>query len=505
MNISTWIDKNAKFSPNKIAIHFQDQSISYRELAKQISRVADMLQHHLHIKKGDRVGILSYNRVEYLTLLFACARIGAIYNPLNWRLAVPELTYIVENAGLKALFVEEELNQIEAGVIEKMPDCTLVGFDYRPTEGWLWETLMANETHESESIGQLDDPLMLVYTSGTTGRPKGAVLTQSNLLWNAANAVHMQNLSASDHALTGLPLFHVGGLNNQTTPIFYVGGTVTLHARFHPVATMEAIQTGRPTVTCLVPATMAACIATPHWEETDFSNLRLNVTGSTLVPTHLSDQFREKGIAVLEMYGLTETAPVSVYHRPDSDFSKPGSTGLPGLHTDIRIVDLDGNDLLAMQEGEVLIKGPNVMQGYWNNPKATAAAFDGEWFRTGDIGYRDQDGYLYIKDRKKNMIISGSENIYAAEVERVIYEHPAVAECALIGRPDPKWGEIPVAIIAPQPDQTLDEETVRSFMDGRLARYKLPKAYVFVDQLPKNAMGKIQHFILRDQYGTGFS
>ena len=321
MNISHWIDKNAAFSPDKPAILFKDDSINYRELALRIDQTAGILQHKLHIKKGDRVGILSYNRVEYLTLLFACARIGAIYNPLNWRLAVPELMYIIENAGLKGLFLEQELNQVEAELLEKMPDCTLIGFDYRPATGWLWEKLTSAETQEAEPIGQIDDPLMLVYTSGTTGRPKGAVLTQNNLLWNAFNAVHMMNLSAEDHVLTVLPLFHVGGLNNQTTPALYSGATVTLHDRFHPVTTMEAIQTGDPTVTCLVPATMAACISTPHWEETDFSNLRLNVTGSTLVPTQLSDRFREKGVAVLEMYGLTETAPVSVYHRPDSDFS----------------------------------------------------------------------------------------------------------------------------------------------------------------------------------------
>ncbi|MFT5194132.1 MAG: fatty-acyl-CoA synthase [Cellvibrionaceae bacterium] len=516
MNLSKWVTTNAAFSPNKAALHFNDQTWSYSEMAAEVERVASILQHELGIKKGDRVGILSHNRPEFLSLLFACAKLGAILNPINWRLALPELMFIVQNAELSVLFVTELFDSIEKPLAEQLPSCQVVGLDYRPTHNpnsKFWQDL-GQSTKLTKAIGMLDDPLMLVYTSGTTGRPKGAVLTQSNLQWNAFNAIHMMNLTSEDHVLTMLPLFHVGGLNNQTTPALCVGATVTLHDNVVPDKILESIGSSeqeRPTVTCVVPAIMAACIASPHWNKTDFSNLRLTITGSTLVPTNLSDSFRDQGVAVLEMYGLTETAPVSVYHRPDSDFSKTGSTGMAGLYSEIRIVGSNGKEVGPNEEGEVLIKGANVMVEYWRNPEATAEVFgrlSGQldeahnvgWFHSGDIGYLDEDGYLYIKDRKKNMIISGSENIYAAEVERVIYEHPAVAECALIGRPDTKWGEIPVAIIAAKPGKTLTEAEMREFMQGRLARYKLPKAYIFTDELPKNAMGKIQHFLVRELF-----
>ena len=481
---------------------FEGKSWSYAELEAEIGRVAALLQHELGVEKGDRVGILSFNRPEFLTLLFACARLGAILNPINWRLEVPELLFICENATHKVLFLEQAFDQLVGPFKENGLNGTLIGLDYGPTGGKHWAEMGKNAIKPTVDGGTMGDDLLLVYTSGTTGRPKGALLTQDNLQWNALNAVHMMNLTAEDHALTVLPLFHVGGLNNQTTPIFYAGGTVTLHDKFDPAATLAAVDTGRPTITCLVPATMAACIGQAAWDKTDFTTLRLNVTGSTLVPTHLSDRFRDKGVAVLEMYGLTETAPVSVYHRPDSDFAKIGSTGLPGLHIDIRIVGLDDQDVGPHAEGEVLIKGPNVMRGYWQNAEATAATFLGDWFRTGDIGYRDEDGYLYIKDRKKNMIISGSENIYAAEVERVLYEHPAVTECAVIGRKDAKWGEVPIGVIVTAEGNGVTADELHEHMVGQLARFKLPKEYLFVDSLPKNAMGKIQHFLVREQFSS---
>jgi len=216
-----------------------------------------------------------------------------------------------------------------------------------------------------------------------------------------------------------------------------------------------------------------------------------------IVPKNLSDSFRAVGVTVIEMYGCTETCPIAIYHRSDSDFEREGSTGLAGIHTEVKIVDSDGNTLTPHTEGEVLIRGPHIMQGYWQNPEATAAALEDGWFRTGDIGHRDEAGYYYIKDRKKNMIISGGENIYAAEVERVLNEHPTVIECALIGITDEKWGEIPVAVVIAQ---DKDEATLRDFMEGKLARFKLPREYHFVDELPKNALGKTQHFKLKQQF-----
>ncbi len=502
MDISQWIERHAAFTPDKAAIRFEGKSISYAQFLDEIKRLAGALQNDLGVQSGDRVAVLATNIPEYLALLFACARIGAILNPLNWRLAAPELLYILENAGISILFVEVEFADVVVSFQQKMAGAQLVGFDFTPTNGQSYLSLLENASNlATPPKGKLEDILLLVYTSGTTGYPKGALLTQNALLWNSLNSQHMQDLTAQDHVLTPLPLFHVGGLNNQTMPALRVGGTVTLHRRFHPDNTLRAIENDKPTVTCLVPATMAACIASPLWRQTDFSALRLVVTGSTLVPTNLSDHFRDRGVSVVEMYGSTESCPIAIYQRPDSDFSKRGSTGLPALHCEAKVVDAAGNELPAYAEGEILIKGPNIMRGYWQNEAATAESLRDGWLHMGDIGYYDDDGYFFLKDRLKNMIISGGENIYAAEVERVLYDHPAVAECALIGMPDPKWGEKPVAIVVVKGGGMVSEAELRAFMDGKLARFKLPKAYLFQDELPKNVMGKIQHFLVREMLG----
>ncbi|MGB1250339.1 MAG: class I adenylate-forming enzyme family protein, partial [Candidatus Promineifilaceae bacterium] len=378
-----------------------------------------------------------------------------------------------------------------------------VGLDFTPDGGHSWHDLMAGAPAGAlGSAGSLEDTMLLVYTSGTTGRPKGAMLSQNALFWNAINSQHMQDMTSQDVIMMCLPLFHVGGLNNQTTPALHLGATIIMHRGFNPDNVLRALSAKdgshpAPTLSCFVPATQRACIGSPLWKETDFSNLRLICTGSMLVPRHLSDEWRKVDVTVVEMYGCTETSPIAVYHRPGADFGRIGSTGLAGLHCEVMIVDPSGNPLPPHQEGEVLLRGPNVMQGYWRNPEATANALNDGWFHTGDIGHQDKDGYVYIKDRKKNMIISGGENIYAAEVERVLNQHSAVVECALIGMSDEKWGERPEMVVV---CKGANADELRAFMDGKIARFKLPRAYHFVDNLPKNALGKVQHFKLKQQF-----
>ena len=509
MNISTWIDRNAQFSPNKAAIYFEGQTITYANMAGQVERAARMLSGTLGVGHGERVSLLASNIPEYLVALFACARIGAILNPLNWRLAIPELAYIVQNAESSVLLVERKYADFAAHTRKEMPACRLVGLDFTPNGGHSWGELMAAAPEAAPgSSGSLEDTMLLVYTSGTTGHPKGAMLSQNALLWNAVQSQHMHDFTSQDVILTCLPLFHVGGLNNQTTPALHVGASIVLQRGFNPDDALRAISARdgehpAPTVSCLVPATQRACINSPLWKETDFSTLRLVCTGSMLVPRHLSDQFRAVGVTVIEMYGCTETCPISVYHRTDSDFDRIGSTGQTGIHCEIQIVDADDNPLPPHAEGEVMLRGPHIMQGYWRNPKATAAALQDGWFRTGDIGHYDEDGYIYIKDRKKNMIISGGENIYAAEVERVLNQHPAIIECALIGLTDEKWGERPeMVVVCDGADEASIEAELGAFMDGKLARFKLPRAYHFVDELPKNALGKVQHFKLKQRFDS---
>ncbi len=503
MNISTWIDRNAQFTPDKVAVHFEGRAITYADMATQVDQAARMLSGTLGVKHGERVSLLSSNTPEYLVALFACARIGAILNPLNSRLAIPELAYIVENAESSVLLVEQTYADFAAHTRTTIPDCHLIGMDFTPDGGQRWRDLMDNAPAGAvNSSGSLEDTMLLVYTSGTTGHPKGAMLSQNALFWNAVQSQHMHDMTSQDVIMMCLPLFHVGGLNNQTTPALHLGATVVMHRGFNPDDVLRAISAKdgahpAPTICCFVPATQLACIKSPLWQETDFSNLRIACTGSMLVPRHLSDEFRAVGVMMVEMYGCTETCPIAVYHRPGSDFDRIGTTGQPGIHTEAKIIDADSNTLPIHAEGEIMLRGPNIMQGYWRNPEATAAALNDGWFRTGDIGHLDKDNYLYVKDRKKNMIISGGENIYAAEVERVLNQHPSVAECALIGMSDAKWGERPEMVVV---CNGTDEAPLREFMDGKIARFKLPRAYHFVDELPKNALGKVQHFKLKQQF-----
>jgi fatty-acyl-CoA synthase len=344
------------------------------------------------------------------------------------------------------------------------------------------------------------NPLLLVYTSGTTGRPKGAVLRQEALLWNAVMSQHMHDLTASDHVLTVLPLFHVGGLNIQTTPALQTGATVSLHARFAPDATLAAIATERPSLLVLVPSTVQALIEHPHWAKTDLASLRALTTGSTQVPQNLIDAVTARGVPVLQVYGSTETSPIAVYTRLGGDLSRGGSTGLPGLCCEARIVDERGCEVPHGTAGEVVVRGPNVFFEYWGNQAATSEALRDGWYFSGDIATRDCDGYFTIVDRKKNMIISGGENIYPAEIERVLLEHPAVAEAAVIGRADPKWQEVPVAYVVRKAQSAVRPDEIVAHVAGELARFKVPRDVVFVDALPRNALGKVQHFRLRELY-----
>jgi fatty-acyl-CoA synthase len=305
-------------------------------------------------------------------------------------------------------------------------------------------------------------------------------------------------MTSADHVLTVLPLFHVGGLNIQTTPALQLGATVTLHARFTPEDTLRAIEHDKPSLTVLVPSTIQALLQHPRWQESDLSSLRAISTGSTLVPQSLVDTVQARGVPVLQVYGATETSPIAIYTRLGGDLSRPLSTGLPGLLCEARVVDESGCEVAAGTPGEVEVRGPNVLREYWRSPQATEDALHDGWFRTGDIALRDADGYFTIHDRKKNMIISGGENIYPAEIERVLLDHPQVAEAAVIGVPDPRWQEVPAAFVVARTAVSADD--LRAFLQGQLARFKVPRDIVFVEELPRNALGKVQHFLLKESW-----
>jgi fatty-acyl-CoA synthase len=499
MDLSDLIDRNAAFTPDKAAIRFQGRTLSYAALAERIALAARALKSRLGVGRGDRVAILAANHPDYLVLLYACARLGAMLVPLNWRLAIPEQVFILSDASVKVLVVEESFAAVIPPLTQALPDVHVVGLDFAP-DGVSFDDLVGSGSGDGRNPHvDFASPLLVVYTSGTTGRPKGAVLRQEALVWNAAMSQHMHGLTADDHVLTVLPLFHVGGLNIQTTPALQFGATVTIHPRFAPDATLAAFARDRPTLAVLVPATLQALIAHPRWQETDLASLRAITTGSTVVPLALIDAVTARGVPVLQVYGSTETCPIAIYTRLGGDLSRGDSTGTPGLYCEARIVDDGERELPPGGSGEVVVRGPNVFVEYWGNAAATGEALRDGWYYTGDIGTRDADGYFVIHDRKKNMIISGGENIYPAEVERVLNEHPAVAEAAVIGRPDPKWQEVPVAYVVRRKGASVDAETLARHVGEQLARFKIPREVVFVDDLPRNALGKVQHFRLKER------
>jgi len=493
MNLSEWIDRHAGLTPDKAAIRFPEREVSYANLAALTERLAAALAAS-SVARGNCVALLGYNSPETLALLFACARLGALFMPLNWRLAGPEHQQMLGDCPPTVLLVEPPFVPQTEAFRAALGNTTLIALG-QAQPGWLaYEDFLARAqgpAPRDPGVG-LQEPLLICYTSGSTGKPKGVLLTQDALFWNAANSADMHDLTADDTILTTLPLFHVGGLNNQTTPALAAGCTVVLHPKFDVDATFDAIERERVSLAVLVPAQLDMMMASPRWPDADLSSLRSITTGSTIVPERLIRAVHVKGVPLIQVYGSTETCPIAVYLKVADAERKIGSTGKAAAHCSLRIADDAGRDVAQGTTGEVLVRGPNVMAGYWNSPEATRAVLADGWYLTGDMGHLDAEGYLYVDGRKKEMIISGGENIYPAEIENVLLECPDIAEASVVGRADARWGEVVVAVVAPKPGRRLDTSQVLHLFDGRIARYKHPKEVVFVGELPKTALGKIR-------------
>src|SRR3981189_2928227 len=448
MVLSDLIERNAAFTPDKPATIFEGDILSYSAFSARIEQTARALKAEYGVSRGDRVAILCLNRPDYLVLLYACARLGAMLVPLNWRLAVAEQLFILSDASAKVLILEQAFAAVLPALEKSLPETSVVGFEFSPLRGRTFDELLTQARGDGRNPHtDLPCPLLIVYTSGTTGRPKGAVLRQEALLWNGVMSQHMHDLTSDDHVLTVLPFFHVGGLNIQTTPALHHGATVTIHPRFTPDATLAAFGRERPTLTVLVPATIQAVTDHPDWAATDLSSLKAVSTGSTIVPPHLIERFVARGVPVLQVYGSTETCPVAVYTRLGGDLSRAGSTGLSGLCCEAAVIDESGVELPPDTPGEIAVRGPNVFSEYWGNEEATREALHDGWYRTGDIGPRHAAGYFFVHDRKKNMINSGGENIYPAEVERVLLEHPDVVDCVGIVHPKRRRADVRSAYV----------------------------------------------------------
>ena len=495
MDLSDWIKCHADTTPDKPAILFEDGEISYASLMRRIDSCARVLLDSLSIKPGDRVAYLGQNSPEQIVLLFACARVGAILLPLNWRLAVPEHVQLIKHANPLALFVDDGFIEHVNGVRGELGSVTLLSF-FEAGEQWTsfgeLEAATVNPSALPVRPGLSDeDGLLLCYTSGTTGAPKGALLSNKALAWNAANSVDMHDMTAEDMVLTSLPMFHVGGLNIQTIPALFAGATVVILRQFDVDLFYQAFEKHPVTLTLVVPTVMHLLMADDRWAKCKPAGLRMISIGSTVVPAGLVTAVCDWGVPLVQVYGSTETCPIAAYTPPGDAARKPASTGKTAKHCEIRIVDRKGEKVETGVSGEILVRGPNVMTEYWHDADATREVFTGQWLHTGDIGHLDSEGFLYVDGRLKDMIISGGENIYPALIENLLIECDEIEEVAVVGRPDDYWGEVAVAVVVAKSGCEVDSERIVGFCAGRISSFSCPREAIIVDRLPRNAMGKV--------------
>ncbi len=506
MQAADLLSKRAHLTPDREALLELEtgRRFTYFQLNARANNAANFLSEKLGVGKGDRVSILAQNSVTYLELFYGLAKIGAVFAPLNWRLVARELAYIVNDCGSKVLICGPEYAMTLAEMRSEIDVEHLVSLEGAHIPGsWRYEEEVASASDKEPARPALDgeDAHCILYTSGTTGRPKGAIIPHRQVLWNCINTVISWGLTENDVSPVFTPLFHAGGLFAFLTPLFYLGGRIILARSFDAGESMRVIIEEGCTVILGVPTLFQIWLDSPEFASADFSRVRFFISGGAPCPPPLMDTWRvKKGIVFRQGYGLTEVGPNCFTMTDEDSVVKSGSVGKPIFHSQMRLVDENGNDVGLGQTGELLIKGPHVCSGYWRNPEATASSLRDGWFYTGDMARRDEDGFYTIAGRFKDMIISGGENVYAAEVEAVFVEHPAVAEAALIGRPDEKWGEVGLMVVVLEKGQSTTEEELREFCQGHLARYKVPKQVIFAESLPYSPYGKVMKAELKEVF-----
>jgi fatty-acyl-CoA synthase len=501
-----WIKRHAERNPDKLAVvdAFTGREFTYSQFNERANRFASFLKDHLGIKEGDRVSILAQNSSDYFEILFACGKTGVILNTLNWRLAVPELEYILNDCTPRVLIYEPEFSEAVESLRTTNPcDIYVVIGDEAPEGAWTYEGALATGNPAGVEMPRLtyDDTWAILYTSGTTGRPKGAQVTYGNFFYNAVGMGQAIDLNSQDVNLNVLPTFHAGGLGLYAGPIFHTGGTLIVMRAFDAKKLLDQMKKWKVTVLLLVPSIYLMLLQFPDFEKYDLSNVRSWASGGSSLPSALVEQYAEKGIIIQQGFGMTESGPTVFIIDKEHAVSKAGSVGKPVLHTEVRIMDQKGNVLGPDQVGELCIRGGNVTSGYWNRPEATAEAIVNGWLHSGDAAKYDEDGYYYIVDRWKDMFISGGENVYPAEVENVLYQHPGIAEVAIISIPHPKWQEVGRAVVVAKEGQPLSDQEIIEYCQGKLARYKIPKSVVFTDVLPRTAAGKVLKRKLSEEFG----
>ena len=512
--IGSWVTGRAALDGDRVALVEGATELTYEQFEQRTNQLARALL-GLGVRRGDRVGVLLLNSVAFMEVVFATAKLGAIVVPINYRLRAPEVGYILADAGVDVFAYHPTLAGVARAALAEPGARVRHRLLVASPPGIQDDAAVDGELAYDDLVDAAGDRVLgmdvdrrdvhgIMYTSGTTGRPKGAMLTHANAMANARNALLLpRGIRPTDVTVTAAPMFHIGGLGVHSLPFVYVGAKNVIVPTFDPPAFLAAMAEHRATLQFLVPAMWAALMRLPDFDDHDLSSLDMALSGGAPTPLPLIEFFNDRGVPFQEGFGLTETAPSVTVLDADHIKDKLGSIGRPLLHVETRLVDADDRDVAIGEVGELLVRGENVFAGYWMLPEATAEAFRGGWFHTGDLGKVDADGYITLVDRKKDMIITGGENVYPVEVEQVLVRHPAVREVAIFGLPDERWGETVVAAVAC--DTTVTPAELIAFARERLAHFKCPTRVEVVDELPRNATGKVLKTTLRSTYGTAAS
>jgi len=504
MNIGEWIKKWASLRPGKIAMISEETKVTYGELARRVNRLANLI-HKKGIQKGDRVAVLLYNSKEYVEIVSALATTGAILVPLNFRLTGEELAYILKDSESETLIFDEAFTHVVEAIKGNIPvregNYICVG---KAISLWAipYEKAVSEESPENFRADRPidgEDPQIIMYTSGTTGLPKGTILSHRKTFYNVLNADIFYGLTSEDIFLVSRALFHSGGLLVEAAPMLYKGGTIILSKRFKPQQILETIEKYRVTVIEAAATMYKFILQQCDLKKYDLSSLRCCFTGGERVPPSLLEEYLNKGITISQCYGQTETSTIAWLPLQEAQ-RKLGSVGIPVFHGNVKIMNKEGKEVKPGEVGEIIVSGPILMTGYWRRPTQTEETIKEGWLHTGDLAKRDEEGFLYIVDREKDMFISGGENVYPAEVEKVYLENPKISDVAVVGVPDEKWGEAGIVFIVMKNGEEMTEEDALKYCEGKLAKYKIPKHVAFLKELPMTGSEKIKRRNLREDY-----
>ncbi|MFW9786141.1 MAG: long-chain fatty acid--CoA ligase [Candidatus Thorarchaeota archaeon] len=494
--IGDWTGRRALLTPKLEAIVDNIQKVRYTfgEIDSRANQVARLLLDS-GVEKGDRVGVYSKNRFDFLDLLFACGKIGAIMTPFNVRLTAVEIEYLLKKTNPSILFYDPALKTVfdELRPHLKGKQVVVMGNKKLDSDSDLSSLMKRKPSSEVERPHlTLDDPYLIVFTGGTTGLPKGAVLSHGLVFWNSVNTIVSWGLKPDDIQPLLFPLFHTGGINVLLIPFIHLGAKSIIMGDFNIDETLRVIMEEKCTLVVGVPTMFNMMAESKSFEKISFDSVRLFISGGAPCPVAIMEKYWKRGKILKMGYGLTEVGPNNFY-LPEIDVKrKPSSVGFPVFHCDMKIVDNDNKEVGVGQVGELLLRGPHIFSGYWEEPEETAKIIEPNgWVHTGDLAMKDEEGFFFITGRKKDMFISGGENVYPTEIEELLFKHPAILEAAVVGVPSEKWGEVGKAFVVLKPDTALTEDDVLTYLDGKLARYKIPKHYEFRDELPKSAAGKI--------------